>query len=131
MALLLQFGKAGLEIELSSMSANPLQVGENIIERAARLSSGKLVTDVVAKKKVFTRSWQYLAHTTANTTDGGAGRNELKDEVDKSPPMSLIVRDSDETYSTYEVKVTSYKENAVMANVGAWYYQVELTLEEL
>lgn len=125
----LQLGTIGSETTLSDIERT-FDEDKEVIERSKRLSSGKMVRDIICWKKVFMISWKWLAHTSSETPDAGAGANEVETEVEKDGPLSFKITKPGTGTDDYTVFVTGFSKKLTKREESVLYYDVSLTLEE-
>ena len=102
-------GELGSELMLSSVerkvAENPLH-----IKKETRLASGKLVRDVVAIKRIFPFSYEWLPGQDTDVADGGVGRDSIRDMYDAGGSYNLRVPLEKGGFDDVVVYFDKYKE---------------------
>jgi len=123
-------GAAGDEERLSNVDRDPVTEKPLVIRKDTRLSSGKLVWDRVAVKRVFVFRFLRLPGQDGDVIDGAMGRDRLRSLFDGGGVYNLQVPLEEGGYDVVEVRFRSYDE--VRALVRPFFqWDVKVTLEEV
>ncbi len=123
-------GAAGDEERLSNVDRDPVTEKPLVIRKDTRLSSGKLVWDRVAVKRVFVFRFLRLPGQDGDVIDGAMGRDRLRRLFDGGGVYNLQVPLEEGGYDVVEVRFRSYDE--VRALVRPFFqWDVKVTLEEV
>jgi hypothetical protein len=83
-------GESGSEEMLSSISL-VVETGHEVLKSETRLASGALVRDVIARKRRWEFTWEFLPGDDTDVEDSGLGRDSLKDLFDTGGELVLKV----------------------------------------
>lgn len=116
---------------VSEHNRSDVEVDVERIETRTRVASGRMRKQYVADKRSFSISWTDLPETAANTVDGAWGAQEIINFFNSmSGEFTLGLVQSDNTVANYTVVFTDFSANPTK-RWGIYYYDVELTLEEV
>jgi hypothetical protein len=104
---------------------------EREIARTTRLASGNLVKDVIARKRTWSLSWKYLAGDTANTMDGGLGRDALKTLFETGGELNFILPEEGGGSETVEVMFGEEFGESLITTSPDWKWKVSFELIEV
>jgi hypothetical protein len=104
------------------------------IVREHVLADGSLKRDLVATKRTWTLSWDYLPSRTSDVLDGGLGTDALEALYDLTGTLSFRFPDDDGSYSTVTVlpSADGFKKKVQLRRAsGLHLWNVSLTLREI
>ena len=110
-----------------------LSISDNFLFEDIILLSGNSRRFIKGIKKNFTLTFTYLPSLTARTADGQYGRDYMQSLVDDRGTLDLFIQDQPNTAGlSYDVHLTSYKEDLIRReySTGCYYYNVNLELVE-
>ena len=105
-------GELGSESKLSSIE---LDVSESPLEisKKTRLATGKLVKDIIAVKRVFNFSYEWLAGQDSDVVDSGLGRDSIREMYDDDGAFNLRAPLEGGGFDDVTVHFNKYKEKRI------------------
>ena len=118
-------------IELTDHNRDPLEI-DKPSDNMVRLvnGKGKIILTNKSRKRTFGISWKSLPGNSINTIDARGGRNTIYDLANITEPMELVIHDVNRSV-TYTVRVASYSDSLNKRYLGDFYWDVNLSLEEV
>lgn len=105
-------GELGSESMLSSVerkvSEAPLE-----ISKKTRLATGKLVKDIIAVKRVFNFSYEWLPGQDSDVADSGMGRDSIRELYDDGESLNLRAALEEGGFDDIAVHFDGYKEERI------------------
>jgi hypothetical protein len=103
------------------------------IVREHQLADGSLRRDLVARKRTFKFSWDWLPSKTSDVADGGLGVDALEALYNETGNLSLRFPDDDGSYATVTVlPMPDGFEKKLMKRINTkHYWNVSLSLREV
>lgn len=122
--------------KITDHNRTPLSANVERIEKKQRMANGTLRRYTVAKKRVWSTSWDMLPSTNAKvnglkTADGGWAGTEIEEFHDSNNgPFQMQLRHGDGTVETVTVMISDFTKEVVKRGVvDLW--NLSITLEEV
>lgn len=122
--------------KVSDHARSELNVSFEPIENKRRMANGTLRKYVVANKRTWSTSWEWLPsheHETAGTVDGGMSGKQMltfyKNNLDKA--FTLTLRDGAGNTETATVMISEFSYDVVKRGKHTDYWNVDVTIEEV
>jgi hypothetical protein len=125
-----KLGSAGSEQKLSAKGMSIHEAAREI-KRETRLASGKLVRDCIARKRAWQLSWKRLAGSTADTEDGGLGRDALRALFDAGGSLNFVAPLEGGGSETTAVMFGEMFEEELLQTSPFWQWRLGFELEEV